>query len=112
MDEPDKPLTELCERAWKLLYRLGRKDKSNPRADGGYDDTMSFQFERWHIWSVNRFLRIAKAASNAANRSRPAFHTILSVDEGGHIGSLDVAECETALKRFRLYTILDDLAEI
>ena len=112
MAEIDQPLTELCERAWKMLYRLGKKYKTNPRANDGHDDIMSYNFDCWYMRSRNRFLWIEKRL----NPTYPLYHinikTILSVDEEGEIKSLDIAECAIALDRFRQYTILDDLAEV
>jgi hypothetical protein len=73
---------------------------------------MFFKFEKWHIWSVNRFLRIAKKLTEKPTFGNPQFTTIFSVNEEGEVGSLDVVECAIALEAFRQYTILDDLAEI
>lgn len=111
MSEIDQPLTELVERAWKILYRFGHRSMTNPRSDGGYDDRISFKLENWDIWSKNRFLRISKKVMERPVFGQPQFVTIISVDEEGEIGSLDVVECAIALERFRAYTILDDLAE-
>ena len=107
LSEPNQPLTELCERAWKILIRHGTKSKANPRA-GGSDDLMSYKFEKWHIYSRNRFLNIRIPDPHSASQ----INTIFSVDEDGEIGSLDIIECAIALERFRQYTILDDLAEL
>lgn len=110
MAEIDQPLTELCERAWKLLHRLGRKSNTNPRSNGGHDVLMSFKFEGYHVWSKNRFLRISKDTGKQ-HWGEPIQTTVFSVTEDGEIGSLDIVECSIALERFRQYTILDDLAE-
>ena len=112
MTEIDQPLTELCERAWKILYRLGKQFKSNPRATGEHDDGMSYNFDCWYLKSNNRFLWIEKRLKPVYPLYRINITTILSVDEEGEIGSLDVVECAIALEAFRQYTILDDLAEI
>ena len=112
MTEPDQPLTQLTERAWKILYRLGKKSKANPRWTGEHDDLMSYNFDCWYIWSTNRFLRIEKRIKPTPPLYKINVTSVLSVDEDGEIGALDVAECAIALEQFRQYTILDDLADI
>jgi len=99
--ETNQPLTELCERAWKLLYRHGDK-QVNTRLDA----TIYFRFEDYYLYSENRFLWVSKI--DDAGYKRPIF----TVDEEGIIGALAVVECAVALERFRQYTILDDLAEV
>ena len=101
MYEPDQPLTELCERAWKILYRLGEKSQ-----DSQLNDIMYYKFERYRLHSKNRFITISMW-DQAHQRKVPIF----TVDENGGIGSLDAVECAIALERFRAYTILDDLWE-
>lgn len=98
--ETDQPLTELCERAWKLLYRLGESSQ-----DVRLNDIMYFKFEKYRLYSSNRFLNVSIWDGDV---KRPIF----TVDEDGNVGSLDVLECAIALERFRQYTILDDLAEV
>ena len=105
MTEIDQPLTELCERAWKILYRLGEKTKANPRRTGTFDELITYRFENYRLDSKNRFLWVSIWLDGA---KRPIF----TVDEDGGVGSLDVVECAIALERFRQYTILDDLAEV
>jgi hypothetical protein len=103
MYEPDQPLTELVERSWKLLYRHGSKMR-----DHKHNDLMRFQLDDWVINSVNRLLFLRKIRDHNLVLS----NIVLSVDEGGEIGSLDVVECALALGHFRQYTILEDLAEV
>jgi len=106
MSEPDQPLTELCERAWKILYRLGEKTKANPRRINGSDvELITYRFENYRLDSKNRFLWVSIWLDGA---KRPIF----TVDEDGGVSSLDVVECAIALERFRAYTILDDLADV
>jgi len=100
-NEVDQPLTELCERAWKLLYRLGEE-----QTDTRLDVIMTYKFEKYRLFSKNRFLWIS-IWDKDDNVKRPIF----TVDEDGEVGSLDVVECAIALEAFRTYTILDDLAE-
>ena len=102
MLETDQPLTELCESAWKLLHRHGER-----QTDSRLNDTIYFKFERYRLFSRNRFLWISLWDSE--NQTK---RCIFTVDEDGGIGSLDVVECAIALERFRQYTILDDLAEV
>jgi len=105
--EPDQPLTELCERAWKLLIRLGKQ-----WFDRDHNDVKTFNLDCWYLRSHNRLLWIEKRLEPTAPNYRFNITPVFSVDEDGDIGSLDVLECAIALERFRQYTVLDDLAEV
>lgn len=107
MSEPDQPLTELCERAWKILHRHGTQ-----RFDRDRNDVRSYNFDCWYLGSRNRFLWIEKRLEPTAPLYKVNVVSIFSVDEDGELGSLVVGECAIALEAFRAYTLLDDLAEI
>lgn len=97
-----QPLTELCERAWKLLIRHGNK-----RRDLHFNDHMKHRLGPWFIVSENRVLWIFKKGQNLGEKI-----SVFSVDEDGCLGALNVAECANALEDFRQASLLDDLAEV
>lgn len=112
INEPNQPLTELCERAWKLLHRHGAKSTDRSRPAYGsrsvdHVDHMQYRLGDWFIKSENRILWIFKKAPGLGART-----SVFSVDEDGCIGAIDVIECANALEAFRQATILDDLSEV
>ena len=104
--EPNQPLTELCERAWKLLWRHGIK--SSQRGN----HLMSHRLGSFRLRSVNRNLWIYKSTDDQPPVVGANAESIFSVDEEGHLGAIDVLECAYALEEFRQATILDDLADL
>ena len=117
MYEPDQPLTELVERCWKLLHRLGKKQQERPNRrtrTGDWADIMFFKVGEFRIRSRNRFLWVDR--EQPPPNPRPAgwedYKSVISVDEEGQLGALDVIECAFFLELIRPLTILDDLAEI
>lgn len=100
--EPNRPLTELCERAWKLLIRHGSK-----MLDSKFNEQRSYRMGPWFLRSENRQLWIFKKGQNLGEKIG-----VFSVDEEGCLGALNVLECAYALEEFRQASILDDLADI
>lgn len=100
--EPNQPLTELCERAWKLLIRHGKKSR-----DRSFNDHMQYRLGPWFIRSENRILWIFKKGKGLGEKT-----SVFSVDEDGCVGAIDVIECANALEEFRQASILDDLADL
>ncbi|MGD9727073.1 MAG: hypothetical protein AB7L09_01590 [Nitrospira sp.] len=98
--ETNQPLTELCERAWKLLYRRGKRHCTPQR-----ELIIHLDLGRYTIDSHNRFLWIRE--SNEKER-----RLIFTVDEAGLTAKVDVLECAYALEEFRKAMVLDDLAEV
>ena len=109
-DETQYPLTELCERAWKLLHRDGTKAKNRG------DDIMMLRIETYDFRSRNRHLWIEKAETvtppvmnGYPNLARTP---VFSVDEEGKPGKINVLECAYLLEILREQMVLDDLAEL
>lgn len=102
--ETNQPLTELCERSWKLLYRHGAE-----RVDHEHNHLMKFRLGDYVLRSRNRFLYIERTVVETGGRHRT--ESVFSVDEDGAVGACDRLHCALALEAFRQYSILDDLAE-
>lgn len=112
--ETNQPLTELCERCWKQLFRHGKKRTTKKRSSYRFNasveinDEMMIQVDEWIINSMNRHLFLRRVINVDSAKYEPVF----SVDEEGEVGALDVVECARALEFFRQHQLLDDLADI
>ena len=102
--EPSQPQIELCERAWKLLARLGKQHKH----------VTDYDLEgRYHIRSFNQHI-IIREFRNPAQGGSVNLDTfiVLNTDELGKPQSYCSVACNRALEVFRRATVLDDLADI
>ena len=106
MYRDDQPLTELCERAWKILNRHGIKKEGSDYMD----DIRAFTIGDWTVRCNNYNLWVDRQEVNAAGY--PVQRPVFSVDEMGAVGALNITGCAEALEVFRKHSVLEDLADV